>query len=75
MANLADVAITVPCDDTQHIQEVQIVLIHLLCDLVEQQVVAHDAAAAQAATLSRRRPPSLAANRLRPRAYGKAGSR
>jgi DNA-binding MurR/RpiR family transcriptional regulator len=38
---LADVAITVPTDDTQHIQEVQIVLIHLLCELVEEQLLAN----------------------------------
>ena len=36
---LADVAIVVPSADTQHIQEVQIVVIHLLCELVEAGLV------------------------------------
>ncbi len=31
----ADVAIVVPSDDTQHIQETHILIIHLLCELVE----------------------------------------
>ncbi len=37
---LADLALVVPSDDTQHIQEAQIVMIHLLCELVEQQHIA-----------------------------------
>jgi hypothetical protein len=37
---LADVALVVPSSDTQHIQEVHTVLIHLLCDLVERRVLA-----------------------------------
>jgi D-inositol-3-phosphate glycosyltransferase len=37
---LADVAITVPAADTQHVQEVHIVVIHLLCELVEQRLAA-----------------------------------
>jgi DNA-binding MurR/RpiR family transcriptional regulator len=37
---LADVAIVVPSSDTQHIQEIQIVVIHLICDLVEAQLAA-----------------------------------
>ena len=37
---LADIPLLVPSSDTQHIQEVQIVLIHLLCDLVEQRLTA-----------------------------------
>ena len=36
-ASLADVAIIVPSTDTQHIQELQPVLIHLLCALVEER--------------------------------------
>jgi phosphoheptose isomerase len=35
---LADVSLVVPSRDTQHIQEVHIVLIHLICDLVERRV-------------------------------------
>jgi phosphoheptose isomerase len=35
---LADVAITVPSVDTQHTQEIQIVVIHLLCELVEPRL-------------------------------------
>jgi len=37
---LSDLALIVPSSDTQHIQEVHTVLIHLLCDLVERRVVA-----------------------------------
>jgi phosphoheptose isomerase len=37
---LADIAFTVPSSDTQHIQEVHTVLIHLVCELVERHVVA-----------------------------------
>jgi phosphoheptose isomerase len=36
---LADLAIVVPASDSQHIQEVQIVVIHLLCELVEKWVM------------------------------------
>jgi phosphoheptose isomerase len=35
---LADLSIIVPATDTQHIQEVQIVMLHLLCELVEEQL-------------------------------------
>lgn len=35
---LADHAIAVPATDTQHIQEVQIVVLHLLCELIEEQL-------------------------------------
>lgn len=37
---LADFSIVVPAQDSQHIQEVQIVVIHLLCELVEKWMVA-----------------------------------
>jgi phosphoheptose isomerase len=37
--SLADVAVTVPSTDTQHIQEVHQVLLHTLCHLVEQAAV------------------------------------
>jgi DNA-binding MurR/RpiR family transcriptional regulator len=39
-AALADVAIVVPGTDTQRIQEVHTILLHLLCDLVEERVAA-----------------------------------
>lgn len=37
---LTDLALTVPVMATPHIQEAHITLIHLLCDLVEQQICA-----------------------------------
>ena len=37
LRQLADISITVPSFDTQHIQEAQIVVIHLLCELVENR--------------------------------------
>jgi len=36
LINLADIAVVVPAFDTQRIQEVQIFVLHLLCELVEQ---------------------------------------
>jgi D-sedoheptulose 7-phosphate isomerase len=36
LAKLADVAISVPSDDTQHIQEAHLAVEHLLCTLVEE---------------------------------------
>jgi D-inositol-3-phosphate glycosyltransferase len=39
---LADVAIVVPSTDTQRIQEVQSVIVHLVCDLVERRLVDAD---------------------------------
>ena len=36
LAGIADVAISVPCSDTQHIQETHLAIEHLLCRLVEQ---------------------------------------
>jgi phosphoheptose isomerase len=38
VAPLADTAIIVPSADTQHIQEVHLVLIHLLCELLETRL-------------------------------------
>jgi hypothetical protein len=35
---LSDVSIVVPSDDTQRIQEVQILILHLLCELVEDRL-------------------------------------
>jgi len=44
LAPLADVAVTVPSSDTQHIQEVQLVVVHLLCELIEARLLAAAAA-------------------------------
>jgi phosphoheptose isomerase len=38
MKDLCDIAMVVPSDNTQHIQEVHIHLIHTLCELIEQQL-------------------------------------
>lgn len=40
--SLSDISIVVPAPDAQHIQEVQIVVIHLICELVEASVVQHE---------------------------------
>jgi phosphoheptose isomerase len=40
LAPLADVAITVPSSDTQHIQEVHLVIVHVLCELIEARLLA-----------------------------------
>ncbi|HEY7521918.1 MAG TPA: glycosyltransferase [Methylomirabilota bacterium] len=40
MAPLADVAVTVPSADTQHIQEVHLVVVHVLCELIETRLLA-----------------------------------
>ncbi len=40
LLQLSDIAVTVPSSDTQRIQEVQMVLIHLLCELVEERLTA-----------------------------------
>lgn len=42
LATLADIPIIVPATETQRIQEVQILVIHLLCELVEQQMLTTD---------------------------------
>jgi phosphoheptose isomerase len=66
---LVDVAITVPSQDTQRIQEVQLVAIHLLCELVESGVAGADAGLA--AGLPQWRwdsPERLAVRAARPRA-------
>jgi D-inositol-3-phosphate glycosyltransferase len=49
IAPMADVAITVPSADTQHIQEVHLVVVHLLCELIEARLLA--AAPAPARTI------------------------
>ena len=38
LAELADVAVRVPSNVTQHIQETHIMIGHILCDLVEQSM-------------------------------------
>lgn len=40
LLNLADTAILVPTSDPQRIQEVQLLVLHLLCELVEGQLLA-----------------------------------
>jgi phosphoheptose isomerase len=37
-ATLADLAVTVPSADTQRVQETHIVLIHIICELVEEMI-------------------------------------
>ena len=39
LRGLADTAIVVPSTDTQRIQEVHILVIHLLCELIEERLV------------------------------------
>ena len=39
LRHMADISIIVPATDTQHIQEVQIFIIHLLCELVEERLM------------------------------------
>lgn len=41
LLGLADVAVVVPASDTQRIQEVQIFVLHVLCELVEEQFVSN----------------------------------
>lgn len=49
----ADVAVTVPSADTQHIQEVHVVVIHILCELVEAAALAEAAPKAAAPVAGR----------------------
>lgn len=42
IAALVDLAVTVPVAETPYIQEAHITIIHLICDLVEQQLCAED---------------------------------
>jgi len=68
--DLADVSILVPSSDTQHIQEVHIVVIHMLCELAEARVLA-EPAHPPTATATRTRwvsPEQLAARESRFRA-------
>jgi D-inositol-3-phosphate glycosyltransferase len=52
LRHLANVSIVVPTSDTQRIQEVHTLIVHLICELVEQQLVlgstvAHSPSAAE----------------------------
>jgi DNA-binding MurR/RpiR family transcriptional regulator len=49
---LADLAIVVPSSDTQRIQEVHIAVLHLLCELVEKQVLQSQVNLVRAVTLT-----------------------
>jgi phosphoheptose isomerase len=78
---LADLSITVPSSDTQHIQEVQIVLIHMLCELVEEKMIAAGwvqteelAAIRNIWDLPARRQPQTVAARSRNRQAAKSAS-
>jgi hypothetical protein len=57
------VAVTVPSADTQHIQEVHLVVVHVLCELIEARLLAD--AATPARTIWDQPAPTRAA---RPRA-------
>ena len=46
---LADTAVVVPSSDTQHIQEAQILIIHVLCELVEGRLAAASQSSAEKA--------------------------
>jgi phosphoheptose isomerase len=59
LASLADVAVTVPSADTQHIQEVHLVVVHLLCELIEARLLAD--APAPARTIWDQTEPTRAA--------------
>jgi D-inositol-3-phosphate glycosyltransferase len=61
IAPMADVAITVPSADTQHIQEVHLVVVHLLCELIEARLLAD--APAPARTIWAEREPTRPARR------------
>lgn len=41
LRDLVDIAICIPSRDTQHIQEAHLPVLHLLCKLVEQDLVTH----------------------------------
>ncbi len=48
LRELADIVLMVPSSDTQRVQEVHSLLVHLLCELVEMQLIQHWSAAASA---------------------------
>jgi phosphoheptose isomerase len=53
--NLVDAALVVPSYDTQHVQEVHTLLVHLLSELVEAHVIARQGGSVQADVLVERR--------------------
>jgi D-inositol-3-phosphate glycosyltransferase len=85
-AALADVAIVVPGTDTQRVQEVHTVLLHLLCDLVEERVSTTVAARGRSGRIARdlwqsgrdqpdMRPPRVAVARRSSRHVAAAGGK
>ena len=44
IVELADVAICVPSENTQHIQEAHLAIEHVICELVERHLFHHDPA-------------------------------
>lgn len=58
---LADISIIVPSFDTQHIQEVQVVVIHLLCELVEERLMSSQS------LITNRRPLAIHSHRRKVR--------
>jgi phosphoheptose isomerase len=59
LAYLADTAIVVPSDDTQRIQEVHGLVIHLLCELIEHGIVRSDAKQEFPASAPVKTPPAI----------------
>ncbi len=74
LRELADVALPVPSSAPAHVQEVQVFLIHLLCELVEDRLSAGPAfpRTATAAARTEAKPPSgrAARGKRRARAWG-----
>jgi D-inositol-3-phosphate glycosyltransferase len=67
---LADVAVTVPSSDTQRIQEVHGVVIHILCELIEAAVIGEPARPRMAPVVRRIADEMLAARAARVQAEG-----
>ena len=42
LARLADVALRMPCGDTAIVQELHMIVTHLLCDIAESELMAHE---------------------------------
>ena len=69
LGQLADLSIVVPAADTQRIQEVQALTVHLVCELVEAELVAEPRRVAAATAAGRAAPaptPPVAGPRLSP---------
>jgi phosphoheptose isomerase len=71
LLDLADVALIAPSADTQHVQAVHIVAIHLLCELIENQLGKTEESDMDRTTAHARRDPEPAD---RPRTSGTGGS-